>query len=375
MLKDVSYMPNAEQELLLKAALFDGEPAREAWDAWRKRVALDDADFASQRLLPLLLDNLERLGVADPELGRYRSVARHVWLENQIHLNHAKQVLTLLKQAQIPAMTLKGLAVAALYYGNPKLRGMGDIDILVPFASVRDAAHILAEHGWDCEYDVTKLSRNVLTLCHAMAFTNAQGASIDLHWHISHECCWPEADDLFWRYAQPLSLGGVETRTLSHTDQLFHTCIHGGRPCDMPPIRWVADGAFIIRKAEIDWQRLFEQAQEFQLVRRVQRTLLYLRDTMRVPVPDAALAQLAAMEPTRLERLEERVMLSPTPELLKAAVRRYVHYRRNVAERDADEGFLRHLEIAFGTRSFPETVLWIIRRILSGRASGHPNAL
>jgi len=375
MLEPLSYMPNAEQELLLKASLFDGEPALDAWNAWRRRVALDDADFASQRLMPLLLDNLERHGVDDPELGRYRSVARHVWLENQLHLHHAKRVLTLLGDAHIPAMALKGLAVATLYYGNPKLRGMGDIDILVPFASVRDAVRLLTEHGWRCQCDVSQLTRDALVLSHAVAFTNAQGASLDLHWHISHECCWPEADDAFWRHAQTFSLAGIGVRTLSHTDQLLHACIHGGRPCEMSPIRWVADGAFILRKAEIDWQRLFAQAKEFQLVRRLQRTLGYLRNTMQLPIPEAELAQLMAIQPTRLERLEEHVMLSASPNPLKSVVRRYVHYRRNVAEREANEGFLRHLEKALGTESFPETVLWVIRRLVNGRAGSHPSAL
>jgi hypothetical protein len=29
--------------------------------------------------------------------------------------------------------------------------------------------------------------------------------------------------------------------------------------------------------------------------------------------------------------------------------------------------------MAFGTRSLPETILWVIRRLLSGRATKRPN--
>ena len=41
-----------EQQLLLRAVLLDGEPARTAFQEWRAAVVIDDVDGVSQRLLP-----------------------------------------------------------------------------------------------------------------------------------------------------------------------------------------------------------------------------------------------------------------------------------------------------------------------------------
>jgi hypothetical protein len=64
MARRVRGLPGATAELLLKAALLDGDIARESWQTWHERVAFDTIDYESQLLLPLLLDNLQRLGLA-----------------------------------------------------------------------------------------------------------------------------------------------------------------------------------------------------------------------------------------------------------------------------------------------------------------------
>lgn len=66
--------PTADQELLLKALLSDDETAIQSWEAWRERVAFEHLDAGSQRLLPLLLDKLQRLDIKHPDLSKYRSV-------------------------------------------------------------------------------------------------------------------------------------------------------------------------------------------------------------------------------------------------------------------------------------------------------------
>jgi len=78
------------------------------------------------------------------------------------------------------------------------------------------------------------------------------------------------------------------------------------------------------------------------------------------------MAQLNSMEPSRVEKLEERVAFSSAHELIKSMARRYVHYRRNMAHREYDEGFLRYLEVSFGTRSLGGTFLWVVRRAQQG---------
>jgi hypothetical protein len=170
-------------------------------------------------------------------------------------------------------------------------------------------------------------------------------------------------DDVFWRHSQPLTINGFDTTTLSDTDHLFHACIHGGMPNDVPPIRWIIDSAQILRSKSIDWQRLLNQGQDFDVVRRLQRTLGYLRTSFSLPIPQSVLSRLMAMQPTLIEMLDERTRFSPLHPFLKSAIWRYIHYRRNAVHR---QSFSRYLQESFGTHSLAGTIFWIVNRMRQG---------
>lgn len=361
-----TYLPKPEEELLLKAALLDGDVALKAWEAWRSRVSLDDIDHASARLVPLLLDNLQRLCVRHPDLQRYQNVARHTWLENQLLAKHGVSILQLFSDAAIPAMPLKGLAVTPLYYGNFRLRAMSDIDILVPTEAARDAAQLLVAHGWRSSRHYRMRAPDYFSTAHSTLFKNAHDVQLDLHWHVFHECCRPNADDIFWSQSRPMILNGLQTRSLCDTDQLFHACAHGGRPNRVAPFRWVADSAMILRAASIDWERLLSHAQTFHLVLRLQRTLGYLREAIALAIPTDVLAELQALPVTGIENFEERIEIQTLPEIAKMLPRRYAHYRRTWIS-DGKAGFLRYLEASYGTRSFVDTLRWGWRQVRSGK--------
>lgn len=358
-----SFLPDANQELLLKAALQDGDAAIESWNEWCRRIPLDDVDLGSQRLLPLLLHRLRNLGVDDPELRRYQSVARYVWLQNQRLVWRAQQILRLFAEAGIPALPLKGLAVGPLYYPDLRLRAMNDIDVLTPCASVGEAGRLLASKGWRSPNEARLQFERYLPTHHAACFTNAEGIEFDLHWHLCSECCSAEADEAFWRDLQPLSLNGIETKTLSDTGHLFHTCVHGGRPNELSPIRWIADSAQILRAGTIDWRRMLDLASEFRLVRRLQQTLGVLHGTYSLPIPDSVIAQLGAKKPSAIEALEERTALSRLPRPVKSSLWHYSNYRRNVARRAGDKGLVRYLQDSLGTPSLAATFLRVARSL------------
>ena len=369
------FLPTPEQELLLKAALLDGDAAAESWLAWRERINIENVDFASQRLLPLLHHRLVSLGVSHADLQRYQSVARFIWLDNHLRIRQIQEILRLLKKAGIAAMPLKGFALASLYYGDFRLRAMNDFDVLVPTDRAADACHALMAVGWRPANQDLLHSGRCWSTRHAIQFQDAQGYEIDLHWHVLYECCWPDADDAFWRHAQPLQLGAMPTRTLSDTGHLLHACLHGGRPNDVPPIRWIADAIMILRKGGVDWDRLLEQGKAFDLVHRLQRTLGYLHRTFPGALPGGVMAKLESMPPSRRERVEERIVSSRTPPVVKSSLLRYCHYQRNYVARGRKEGFRQYLQDAFGTRSVAGTVQWVARRAKQGWPGGTPKPL
>ena len=356
-------LPTADQELLLHCILSEGEAAIESWIAWRQRISVFNLDQDCQRLLPLLVDKLRRMGIDHPDLLKYKSVTRYIWFKNQLLLQVAQQVLLLFAEAGIPAMPLKGIALTPLYYGDFGLRPMEDLDILVPTASAAAAARLLNGKGWKSVFEAQLQSAGFMRTRNAASFLNADGLDIDLHWHVSPECCKPNADDVFWCHSQCVTLNGVETRTLSDTDHLFHACIHGGAPNDFGAIRWIVDSAQILRSRSIEWERLIAQGQEFDLVRRLQRTLGYLHKTFALPIPAPVIEQLMALEPSRTELSDERTRFSRLHPFLKAAAWRYIHYRRN---RTSGERLFDYLQEAYGTHSLAGTILSATRRAAKG---------
>jgi len=363
MKKICAMLPTAEQELLLHAILSEDDSAIEKWNAWRQRIAVADVDSDAQRLLPLLVDKLRRMGVDHPDLAKYRSVTRYVWFKNQMLFQVAQRVLVAFAEAGVPVMPLKGIALTPLYYGDFRLRPMEDLDLLVPPAFASAAARILTSHGWASQCASQLKSPGFMRTRNAASFINAQGLDIDLHWHLSPECCRPTADDMFWSHSQRVALNGIDARTLSDTDHLFHACIHGGTPNGNGAIRWIVDSAQILGTRSIEWDRLLAQAQEFDLVRRLQRTLSYLRNTFTLPIPGPVIELLMALEPSRVELSDEQIRSSRLHPFLKAAAWRYIHYRRN---RSAGEGVFDYLQQAYGTRSLAGTVLSIGRRAAIG---------
>jgi len=75
--------PTREQELLLRAALLQGNDAINAWHEWKSSVDIEQLDQGSYRLLPLLYRSLHIDGVEDPLMNKLKGVYRMTWYKNQ----------------------------------------------------------------------------------------------------------------------------------------------------------------------------------------------------------------------------------------------------------------------------------------------------
>lgn len=355
--KRLAYFPTPQQELLLKAALLDGPDAVESWKAWKAAIAVEDIDTGSQRLLPCLYRNLAAQGVSDPDMARYKSVYRYVWVENQLRARQAQILLSLLERAGIEVMLLKGLALASIYYDDPGLRPMGDMDFLVRPEQAEAAGRVLADGGWHSPFMAFLDQPGFRNTNHAIFYDKpGNPMQMDLHWHIAHERCWDGADADLWQHAQAFSLRGHPARSLGDTDQLFHTCIHGARQNAVAPIRWVADALTILRRRRIDWLRLLEKLREDGYARRFLVLLSYLELEFAAPVPRDFLEALAAVPVRRVERFEAMLTRWRLPAFLAAAGQfcafyvRHPHYARGM------RGFVRFATARWGTQTIANTM-------------------
>ena len=289
------WYPTRQQELLLRAALLDGDSAKESWKEWRSAIDIDLIDLGSRRLLPLLYRNLNRLEIHDSSANTYKGVFKLAWYKNQVLFHQIAAVLKALHLRGIRTMILKGAALGLAYYPELGLRPMCDVDLLVPVDQVAGSFDVLMESGWrPKEISRDGLTGDYLHTVHAATFLDSQERELDLHWHVLAENCQEGADADFWQGAVAVTVHDVETLMLNATDQLLNVCVHGARWNDVPSIRWAADAMMILQGAgaSVDWQRLLAQCQKRLLVLPMRDTLSFLASTLEAPVPDYVLERL-----------------------------------------------------------------------------------
>jgi hypothetical protein len=302
------YLSTPNQDILLKAALFSGKDALEAWSKWRDAVDWErHLEPGSFRLLPLLYNNLHKHGVDDPAMGKLKGIYRNAWSKNQTLFYEMAKVIELLQNAGIKTMLLKGASLSLLYYKNNGARPMADIDVLVPLKQARLANELLQKAGWTSSLPLTELD---LIYGHAIQLNNRSGKEFDLHWR-PFNGCQDEYEKDFWDGALPVKISNVNSLAPNPTDMLFHVIIHGMAWNPIPPIRWIADAITLINSTDytIDWQRLIRTARKNHLNLRFKNGLQYLYDNFHPSIPPSVMESALNLPVSYLEKIEYRFMI------------------------------------------------------------------
>ena len=200
-------------------------------------------------------------------------------------------ILSAFSQNGIAAMPLKGTVLAEVLYGNPALRPMVDMDILVHPEEISLAQSLLAKLGykqvdpwpyWDHPFhEAPYYKKGSFTLF------------LELHWALDDRklVAVPEQD--IWRRAQPIELQGFSTMTLSPEDNLLFLANHLAKQ-DIDLLKSLGDIAELIKKYNeaLDWDYITESAHSWQIEAAVYYSLRRARDLLGAPVPPAPLKAL-----------------------------------------------------------------------------------
>jgi Uncharacterised nucleotidyltransferase len=347
--------PTREQFLVLKAALGARAEALEAYADWRRTLDVAaDFDREIMRLVPLLYDNLRRLGVEDDLTGRLKGAYRLAWVRAHRLAAETRPLLDDMVGAGLRVMAVKGAPLGLLYYGNPALRPMGDFDFVVPAADAMRVVEFVASRGYQPWRPVND---DTFRYRHAMGFKRADGHEFDLHWHVLFDFCDDGADQWFWTGAEPFDLLGQRVWAPDPTRMLLHTIIHGIRWNEEPPVRWIADAVQILRRAgdRIDWPALVEFTERRGVCRRMWLGLTYLREHFGAPIPPAAIERLGRRPSTWVEWLENHTILRDYNDVhagafgpLLAELAPFSRYARGLGALQFVDGFSRYLRYVWG---------------------------
>ena len=303
--------PSPDQRLLLQACLLEDESlAQASFLKWSERTDLFFLEDGLGTLLMLLPDRLARWHIDGYDDRRLRGIVRYYWVRHQMFRRDLRIVAGQLQAAGIDILLLKGAALNLRIY--PKsTRLMSDLDIVVPRHQIEKAVSALVAGGWNSMFRSVESLPSVTHGCH---FKRGD-TELDLHWDFFHgRPLTAEQQSRIWSESDTAEVDGIPVRTLSPECQTLHTCEHGLRYNETPPLRWIADTFFILKNAgEIDWQRLRIHANEFGLVEPVVRTLEYLQQWLGVSLPPGAVDMMIKSRVSPSERLEFAIVTRRMP--------------------------------------------------------------
>jgi hypothetical protein len=293
---------------------------RSPWDAEAlpaAQVLVQDVDGSAlarlaleQGIAPLLYSYLRQQhlvpAAVEATLGQayYASAARNARLFREL-----ESILGQLAAADIAVVLLKGAALGPGVYGNPALRPMADLDLLVRAQDASAAQQALAAGGYRASQHEPAPGA-IAAYSNEVRLHNGQtpGVSLELHWGLLDSPYYQRhlSMDWFWQTTRPLVIGRVTACTLGPEAQVTHLCAHQvlHHPSPAPRLLWLHDVAEVIThfQEQIDWGGLLAHAQENDLVLPLQQVLPLIGREWRAPIPATVLDNLSRLQPSARER-------------------------------------------------------------------------
>jgi hypothetical protein len=219
-------------------------PERVSEDSIRQAAegVTDPERFAEKALqgkfAPLVLQRLADASATGflpkPALRRLGAAQAVSQMTNLRLLAERDRILDAMKEESLQALPLKGCALADALYGDPSLRPMGDLDLLIPPDSMERTAVLLSKLGYRTD--------GIDPRGETFFYRESDQTFIDAHASLDPSGRFAISVSDLWAEAAPLKRRGASTpagpadssstrewRTLSPRHHLMHALLHAAR--------------------------------------------------------------------------------------------------------------------------------------------------
>ena len=290
------HSPDAHEALQALVHRLDGR-----WESLQPLIA-------AERLGPLLHRVVRAHGIAPPAVAAaLRESYLTTGLQNMLLWRELGHGLHQLAATGVAAIVLKGAALAETVYGNPALRPMIDVDLLVHRRDLDAARRVFEGLGYVLERAETHpgaLAEHESEL--ALRKPGPVAAAVDLHWSLFDSPYYQHriAMDWFWETAGTASIAGAPTLVLGPEALLIHLCGHLALHHGGKGLLWWHDVVEVLvwYRGRIDWPELLSRVEWYDLLLPVRTVLTGAAEEWGAPVPDAVLRALCAQVPSPRER-------------------------------------------------------------------------
>lgn len=242
-----------------------------------------------QEVYPLVYDNLRKFGfdhVPQQAQEQLTSWYKLNAFRNQHMVEELCSLLTALDSAGIPAIPLKGVALAQSLYGDISLRLSRDLDILVPPHLAKSGLHVLTDMGYT--QHLPGFEREALRIYIESSLTRNTPVGewlVELHWAV----LWNSKTDKraledLWRESSRHVFFGAKGLRMSPEWEFLLLAIHAARS-SWQGIKWLADIHDMCSLRKIDWPRVLQKAEIFGWTNLVQVTVTACNTLFGTPAP------------------------------------------------------------------------------------------
>jgi hypothetical protein len=265
------FWPNSAQEQLLRVAF---APDDEVVERWRTLAGLriETLEHGTLGLLPVVLARLVAAGVEDDRMPRLQGTQRNVWYRNQLQLHRLPQLVAALEGDNIEPLALGAAPLAALYYEQPALRPIVQLELAVDPDAGPAARRAIEKLGWrriggrDRGFALYQAEEGA-----ARAFLS-EGAPPFVAGPFTPRIALAQLR----ARASRRDLAGTTALVLDPVDELVVACALGARRIVPQSPQWLVDTQRILTSAAPDAESLADRAAQFRLVPAVRDTLVYL---------------------------------------------------------------------------------------------------
>ncbi|MGB3203543.1 MAG: nucleotidyltransferase family protein [Crinalium sp.] len=245
------------------------------------------------------------------------------------NLNLTVELLKLLKLFQsnnIPIIPFKGPILAISVYKHLSLREFVDLDILVPEEFVVRTGEILADCGYQPQFNLSDAQKQkYISIGNEQMFRHKdKQVTVDLHWQILPKS-FKENTALIWASNEQVNFRGNLLPTLSNDVLLLYLCEHGTKH-SWSHLKFICDLAELIRcNPNLNWDGILAQSNKIGNQRMLFLGLYLCQDLLGTVLPENISQQVKSnREVENIAHQVQKQLFSPSQESLN------VFHQRNI---------------------------------------------
>lgn len=289
----------AAGEMLLLCATSTVSPERKARISqlaagtidWKYMLELAEFHNIAPLIARNLAENIDAGGIPQTYLGRFDRIYKNTLYRNMVLSNELANILAAFSRQGIAAIVLKGTTMTEQLYGNPGLRTVSDIDILLKYDEIPQAESILRDIGYLPSVPEQEWEHPFHRVPY---FKKAQFLlSVEIHWNLDDEKLVAIPEQEIWSRAQPLQIKDCDASVLSPEDTLLYLSNNLSKPSNQS-LRCLCDIAELLKQYRdtLIWDYIVQSARSWGVEKSVYYSLKQCEEVLAVRVPESVIASL-----------------------------------------------------------------------------------